>query len=50
LAARVETTPLSQRDQALDNTSEILRFRQRRFNLLVLNQRCGHITEHRGTM
>src|SRR5579862_752281 len=47
LAAGMQPALLAERDQALDDRPQILRLRQRRADLLVLQQRGGEVLEHR---
>src|SRR5262249_12743881 len=45
-AARVQTATLAERDQLLDDPPQVLRLRQGRGDLLVLQERMGHVVEH----
>ncbi|MGY3290993.1 hypothetical protein ACVWWP_004060 [Bradyrhizobium sp. LM3.6] len=41
---------LAESDQLLDDRAQFLRLRQRRDDLLVLDQRGAHVGEHRAAM
>src|SRR6185295_9243384 len=47
LTARVQVAALGQRDQLLDDRAQVLRLRQRRDDLLVLDQRGSEMLEQR---
>src|SRR5438874_2148217 len=47
LAPRMQAAALAERDQPLDNRPQILCLGQRRADLLMLQQRRGHVLEHR---
>src|SRR5271163_575740 len=49
-AAGVQVALLAERHQLLDDRTQVLGFRQRRRDLLVLDQRLRHIGEHRLTV
>jgi hypothetical protein len=48
LTTSVQVALLAERDQLLDEGTELLRLGQGRGDLLVLDQRRGHVGEHRG--
>jgi hypothetical protein len=50
LAAGVQTAALAERDQLLHDRTQVLGFRQRRRDLLVLDQRRGEVRQHRTAM
>ena len=47
LAAGMQVAALGERHQLLDDRPQLLRLGQRRDDLLVLDQRGGHVGEHR---
>src|SRR5580693_10647124 len=50
LAARMQVAALAERDELLDDRAQILRLRQRRRDLLVLDQRRAQVRQHRFAM
>src|SRR5262245_57339895 len=50
LAARVQVAALAERDQFLDDRTQVLRLRQRGHDLLVLDERRRHVGEHGAAM
>ena len=50
LTAGVQVAALAERDELLDDRTQVLRLRQRRDDLLVLDQRDGKVGEHRTAM
>ena len=50
LTAGVQAALLAERDQLLDDRTQVLRLGQRGRDLLVLDQRAGQIDEHRLAM
>src|SRR5580698_3392057 len=50
LAARMQVAALAERDQLLDDRTQILRLGQRRGDLLVLDQRRAQVRQHRFAM
>src|SRR5262249_41498366 len=50
LAPRMQVAALAERDQLLDDRTQVLRLRQRGGDLLVLDQRGAHVGEHGAAM